>query len=174
MMENQNLTSNNNQNNQSTGGIDQPLTNSQPLESPPPTLSFNQNTGIPNQAPSTFSSSPNPAVITNTSEKKPNLKLVFYLILILIMAATAVALAIIIFNTTKNQPILQESLKQEDQSIVLPTPTVVEEEEIDQTTQDLQQQDVSDELNSIEQDLEQTNFTDLDKELENINQELSQ
>jgi hypothetical protein len=55
---------------------------------------------------------------------------------------------------------------------VTPTPTPTEA--VDQSTQALESQGTSDDLGDIEADLNATDFTDLDKELSDIENELSQ
>lgn len=51
----------------------------------------------------------------------------------------------------------------------IPTPVV----EVDTTTAALEQQGTSDEISAIEADLEATDFTEIDKELEDIEAELT-
>ena len=53
----------------------------------------------------------------------------------------------------------------------IPTPTAAEE--VDEQTSDLEEQGTSDEIGDIEADLEETDLSEIDQELEDIESELS-
>lgn len=111
-------------------------------------------------------------VISQKIEKPPtnNSKIILYILLVLIVLVTLVALGYIIFNFSQpKQPV--------GQTTQIPTVTTVAEEitpvEEDET-QKLLNQGTSDEVSAIEKDLNDTNLTNLDKEVGDINNELSQ
>ncbi len=67
----------------------------------------------------------------------------------------------------------REFTKKESASTPAPTPSPAVEAQIDEDTAALEEQGTSDEISAIEEDLETTDFSNLDKELSEIESELA-
>ena len=95
-------------------------------------------------------------------EKKPNFFERFWYVFV-VAAIICLLLVGVLWKLVKGQA---------KTTPVTPTPTPIEE--VDQSTQELESQGTSDEIGDIEADLEATDLTELDKELSDIENELSQ
>lgn len=165
MEENQSTTSFNNQNfSQNNQNI--PFQPSVPQPPPPPAeppvIPTSSNVPPPPVQPSTVSLEPPP---------KNHFKTFFYLLTILILLTTAIALGIIIIksiNLKISQPRQPNII--EPQETIIPSPTP--EEEVNSDLKSLENQSSSDEIKDIEKDLQNTDFTNLEKEISSISSEI--
>lgn len=148
-----------NQQNQNTQ-----LPESKPV-SPPPANPVPQESYQPPIPPPKVTQPPPPPITA-----KP--KTLLYLLVVLVVIVTIISLGIILFNFSKprESPVSQVT---STPAAVTSEPTITVTAE-DQATQNLSTQGTSDEIADIEKDLNNTDLTNIDKEVDDINSELSQ
>ncbi len=131
----------------------------------------------PNQSEPTVSPA-QPPVVPQTQEQavtqaeemleegKPNLLKRFWYLFLIFGVLIILSLGILVYG-------YQKLSQEKPASIPTPMPTPTPIEETDEQTSALENQGTSDEITDIEDDLEATNLSDLDQELEDIDSELS-
>lgn len=157
-----------NQQNQNTQ-----LPESKPV-SPPPANPVPQESYQPPIPPPKVTQPPPPiTAVQPVQEGSPNKPKTFlYLLVVLVVIVTIISLGIILFNFSKpSEPKISQVTPTPAAVTSQPTITVTAE---DQTTQNLSTQGTSDEIADIEKDLNNTDLTNIDKEVNDINSELSQ
>lgn len=97
-------------------------------------------------------------------------KIILYTLVIIVVVVTIAALVMIFQSFTKTS---QESSKETEIQVELPQPTITFASE-DKDTEVLSEQGSSDEVADIEKDLQNTDFSNLDREIGSISSELSQ
>jgi len=113
-----------------------------------------------------------PPKVTQPPPTAAKPKTFLYLLVVLVVIVTIISLGIILFNFSKprESPVSQVS---PTPAAVTSQPTITVTAE-DQATQNLSTQGTSDEIADIEKDLNNTDLTNIDKEVDDINLELSQ
>ncbi|MCL5019007.1 MAG: hypothetical protein M1426_00815 [Patescibacteria group bacterium] len=141
---------------------------------PPPVNPVPQEPVIPVVPPVNPVPPPVPPVVTPgpVQENLPNKpKTILYLLIVLVIIATIASLGVILFNYSKPSTPVSQVTATPTAVAALPTPTMAAE---DPATQKLTSQGTSDEIADIEKDLNNTDLTNIDKEVGDINSELNQ
>lgn len=100
-------------------------------------------------------------------------KLLYIIALIVIILTIGALATVAVSFINKNKPKTEQNQITQDQTVTIPQPTISLTQP-DADTLKLSIQGTSDEVTDIEKDLNSTNFTDLDKEVDQIGSVLSQ
>lgn len=105
---------------------------------------------------------------TEPPAKKTKTPLIIFIVLILLLTIAGLTYVFVNFSSKNKEETIQPTPVQQ---VTIPQPTITNFFE-DSQTETLKQQGVSDEVEAIEQDLKNTDFTNLDKEIDLIEGQL--